>query len=51
MSSMIKIQIDQSEEEILSFEVSDQVLESAADETAVNFTMADCTTVYGCPAW
>ena len=40
------------EEEVLSFEVSDEVLESAAGtETAASFTLGDCTALSVCPAW
>ena len=44
--------LNQQEEEILSFEVSDEALESAAgNETAVNFTLGGCTAIQTCPAW
>jgi hypothetical protein len=44
--------LDQKEAEILSFEVSDEVLEgAAATETAANFTLGDCTALSVCPAW
>ena len=39
--------IDQKEEEILSFEVSDEVLESAAAEMAITFVI--CTGLLVCP--
>lgn len=49
---MTLIKIDQKEEEILSFDVSDEALESAAgSETAANFTLGDCTALSVCPAW
>jgi hypothetical protein len=39
-------------EEEVSFEVSDEVLESAAGtETAASFTLGDCTALSVCPAW
>jgi hypothetical protein len=44
--------LDQKEEEILGFEVSDEVLESAAGtEIAASFTLGDCTALSVCPAW
>ena len=40
------------EEEILSFDVSDEVLESAAGtETSANYTLGSCTGLSVCPAW
>ena len=40
------------EEEVLSFEFSDEVLESAAGtETAVNYTLGACTGLSVCPAY
>lgn len=40
------------EEQILSFEVADEVLENAAGaETAASFTLGDCTALSVCPAW
>jgi hypothetical protein len=43
---------DQRKEEIPSFEVSDDVLESAAGtETAANYTLGSCTGLSVCPAW
>ena len=42
----------QQEEQVLSFEVSDEVLESAAGaEMAASFTLGDCTALSDCPAW
>ena len=41
------VQIDQKEEEILSFELSDEVLESAAAEMAITFVI--CTGLLVCP--
>jgi hypothetical protein len=43
------VQMDQKEEEILSFEVSDEVLESAATEMAITFVI--CTGLLICPSW
>ena len=45
--------LNQQEEDILGFEVSDEALESAAgSETAVNYlTLAGCTAIQHCPAW
>jgi hypothetical protein len=43
--------LDQTEEEILSFNVSDEALESAADagqEKAANFTLGACTALSVC---
>jgi hypothetical protein len=46
------VQMDQKEEEILSFEVSDEVLESAAGvELATPFTLGSCTGLTVCPSW
>jgi hypothetical protein len=46
------MQMDQREEETLSFEVADEVLESAASiEMATPFTMGSCTSVSVCPSW
>ncbi len=42
--------LNQQEDEILSFEVSDETLESAAgSETAVNYTLGGCTAIQTCP--
>jgi hypothetical protein len=44
--------LNQREQEILSFEVSDEVLESAAgSETAANYTLGACTTIQVCPTF
>ena len=44
------VQMDQKEEEIPSFEVSDEVLESAAaTEMAITFVI--CTGLLICPSW
>jgi hypothetical protein len=44
--------LDRKEEENLSFDVSDEALESAAGtEAAANFTLGDCTALSVCPAW
>jgi len=46
------VQMDQKEEEILSFEISDEVLESAAaTEMTSPYTIALCTGVLVCPSW
>ena len=45
-------QTDQNEEEVLSFEVSDEVLETAATtEMATPYTMGSCTGISVCPSW
>ena len=52
MSDTATIKIDQPEEEILTYEVSDEVLESAAgneSEKAGNYSIAWCTFLTGCP--
>jgi hypothetical protein len=44
--------IDQTEEEILSFEVSDEALETAAEtgkDKAGNFTISFCSGISTCP--
>jgi hypothetical protein len=44
--------LDQTEEDILSLAVCDEVLESAAAiETVAGFTLGDCTALSVCPAW
>lgn len=44
--------LNQQEEEILSFEVSDETLESAAGSaTAVNYTLGGCTAIQTCPVF
>jgi hypothetical protein len=48
----ITISLDQSEEEILTYEVSDEALENVAGgekEKARNYTHAFCTGFVGCP--
>jgi len=50
---MTDIHIDQREEEILTFEVSDEALEAAAGtmkEKASAFTLAFCSGLDTCPA-
>ena len=48
--NLTTVQMDQKEEEILSFEVSDEVLESAAaTEMATPYTLAPCTGLLVCP--
>jgi hypothetical protein len=48
----IIVQMDQKEEQILSFEVSDEVLESAgATEMAPPYTVALCTWLLVCRSW
>jgi hypothetical protein len=50
--NLSSVQMDQKEEEVLSFEVSDEVLESAAaSEMATPFTLGSCTGVSVCPSW
>jgi hypothetical protein len=50
--NLITVQLDQKEEETLSFEISDEVLESAAaTEMATPFTLGSCTGVSVCPSW
>jgi hypothetical protein len=44
-------QMDQKEEEILSFDVSDEVLESAAATEMASLTLALCTGLLVCPSW
>jgi hypothetical protein len=49
---MTLTKLDHKEEEILSFEVSDEVLESAAaTEAAAPYTLGSCTGLSVCPAW
>jgi hypothetical protein len=44
--------LNQKEEEILSFDVSDEALESAAGtEISANYTLGSCTGLSVCPAW
>ena len=50
--NLSSVQMDQNEEEVLSFEVSDEVLEgAAASEMATPFTLGSCTGVSVCPSW
>ena len=45
--------IEQTEEEALAFEVSDEALEASAGtarETAANYTLGSCTGLSVCPA-
>jgi hypothetical protein len=43
---------NQSEEDILSFDVSDDTLESAAGgELSVNYTLGGCTAIQTCPVF
>jgi hypothetical protein len=43
---------NQQEEDILSFDVSDETLESAAGgEAAVNYTLGGCTAIQTCPVF
>jgi hypothetical protein len=43
---------EQTEQEVLSFEVSDEAMEAAAGtgENAANFTLAGCSGLSACPA-
>ena len=48
----MSVELDQAEEEILSFEVSDTALEAAAgkgNEKAANYTLGGCTSLMNCP--
>lgn len=48
----VTTRLDQNEDEILSFEVADDLLESAAGtETAANYTLGACTGLSVCPAY
>jgi hypothetical protein len=50
--NLSSVQMDQKEEDVLSFEVSDEALESAAaTEMATPFTLGSCTGVSVCPSW
>ncbi len=49
--NLTTVQMDQKEEETLSFEVSDEVLESAAGNEMVPMTMGSCTGMSVCPSW
>jgi hypothetical protein len=47
---MSKLTIDQNEERLLTYEVSDEALESAGGkEIAANFTLGACTGLSECP--
>jgi hypothetical protein len=47
---MTKIELEQTEDSILSFDVSDEALESAGDNvTAANYTLGACTGLSVCP--
>ena len=47
---MSKMTIDQNEEKLLTYEVSDEALETAAGkEIAGNFTLGACTGLSECP--
>jgi hypothetical protein len=50
--NLTTMQMDQREEETLTFEVSDEVLESAAGtELATPYTLGSCTGLTVCPSW
>ncbi len=50
--NLSSVHMDQKEEETLSFDVSDEVLERAATtEMATPFTLGSCTGVSVCPSW
>ncbi len=49
--NLITVQLDQKEEETLSFEVSDEDLESAAATEMATITLALCTGLMVCPSW
>ena len=50
INAMNEMTLDQNEEELLNYEVSDEVLEVAAcTEKANTFTQWVCTSVYFCP--
>jgi hypothetical protein len=52
MSDTTTIGLDRPEEEILTYEVSDEALETAAgtgSKQAVNYTLAFCTWIALCP--
>jgi hypothetical protein len=52
INPMSDIKIDLSDEEILSYEVSDEALETAAEtsDKVGNFTLSFCTGLSTCPA-
>ena len=48
---MMKFLSTSNEESLLTYEVSDEALETAAgNEIAANFTLGSCTGLYECPA-
>jgi len=50
----MSVELDQTEEEILSFEVSDSALEAAAgkgNESVANYTLGGCTSLLNCPGY
>ena len=50
--NLTTVQMDQNEEETLTFEVSDEVLENAAGtEMATPYTSGSCTGISVCPSW
>jgi hypothetical protein len=52
LMNLTTMQMDQREEETLTFEVSDEILESAAGtELATPFTLGSCTGLTVCPSW
>jgi hypothetical protein len=49
---MTSATIEQTEQDILAFEISDEALEAAAGtEQAANYTLAACSGLSVCPAW
>ena len=47
---MTRIELEQTEDSILSFDISDEALESAGDNvTAANYTLGACTGLSVCP--
>jgi len=47
---MTKIDLDQHEDRILNYEISDEALESAGDNvTAANYTLGACSGLSVCP--
>jgi tRNA/tmRNA/rRNA uracil-C5-methylase (TrmA/RlmC/RlmD family) len=47
---MTKIELAQTEDSVLSFEISDEALESAGENvTAANYTLGACTGLSVCP--
>jgi hypothetical protein len=52
MTGMTTTQMDQKEQETLTFELSDEVLESAAGtELPTPYTLGSCTGLMVCPSW